>query len=326
MSKYLVTGGAGFIGSHICDALAAAGHEVRVLDNLETGRRENLTHLGEAVELVVGDLRDAATVQRCFEGVTGVFHEAALPSVPRSVEDPFSCNAVNVDGSLNVLIAARDAGAKVVYAGSSSAYGDTEVLPKQEDMPVAPQSPYAAAKVAVEHYLNSFARVYDMEAVILRYFNVFGPRQRNDSPYSGVIAKFCRNALVGETCRVDGDGLQSRDFTYVADVARGNMLAMMSKLPGATTMNLAGGDRISLIDMLDALGELVGHEVPRVHAADRAGDVKHSQADASRAKQLLGFSCEYDFQAGLRKTLDWYRETLAASDDACLDGSVKETA
>lgn len=313
MAKYLVTGGAGFVGSHITDALVAAGHEVRVLDNLETGLRENLAHHDDGVELVVGDIRDASVVKRCFEGVEGVFHEAALPSVPRSVKDPESCNAVNVDGSLNVLIGARDAGAKVVYAGSSSAYGDTEVLPKVEDMPVSPLSPYAAAKVATEHYLASFARVYGMETATLRYFNVFGPRQRNDSPYSGVIAKFCRNALAGETCRIEGDGLQSRDFTYVADVARGNLLAMQTKLPGGSTINLAGGDRISLLDMLDALGKLVGSEVAREHVDPRPGDVKHSQADATRARELLGFTCEYDFASGLEQTLDWYRSSLASA-------------
>lgn len=310
MSKYLVTGGAGFIGSHIVDALVAAGHEVRVLDNLSTGQRCNLEHLGGNVELIEGDLRDMAVVKRSCEGVQGVFHEAALPSVPRSVEDPLTCNAVNVDGSLNVFVAARDVGAKVVYAGSSSAYGDTEVLPKHEAMPVAPLSPYAAAKVATEQYLASFAKVYGMKTVTLRYFNVFGPRQRNDSPYSGVIAKFCRNALEGAACRIEGDGLQSRDFTYVADVARGNLLAMMTDLPGGTTMNLAGGDRISLIEMLDELGRLVGRGIERVHVDPRAGDVKHSQADARRAKDLLGFECAYSFADGLRETLDWYRESL----------------
>ncbi|MCA8972567.1 MAG: SDR family oxidoreductase [Planctomycetes bacterium] len=313
MSKYLVTGGAGFIGSHIVDALISAGHSVRVLDDLSTGQRVNLAHHGDAVELVVGDLRDMETVSRCFEGVRGVFHEAALPSVPRSVEDPLTCNAVNVDGSLNVFVAARDAGAKVVYAGSSSAYGDTEVLPKHEGMPVAPMSPYAAAKVATEQYLASFAKVYGMETVTLRYFNVFGPRQRNDSPYSGVIAKFCRNALQGETCRIEGDGLQSRDFTYVHDVARGNLLAMETALPGGTTMNLAGGDRISLLDMLDELEKLVGHKVERTHVDPRAGDVKHSQADARRAKELLGFTCEHTFASGLRETLDWYRESIGVT-------------
>ncbi|MCB9890285.1 MAG: NAD-dependent epimerase/dehydratase family protein [Planctomycetes bacterium] len=313
MTKYLVTGGAGFIGSHIVDALIHAGHSVRVLDDLSTGQRVNLAHHGDAVELVVGDLRDMATVARCFEGVRGVFHEAALPSVPRSVEDPLTCNAVNVDGSLNVFVAARNAGAKVVYAGSSSAYGDTEVLPKHEGMPVSPMSPYAAAKVATEQYLASFAKVYGMETVTLRYFNVFGPRQRNDSPYSGVIAKFCRNALKGEACRIEGDGLQSRDFTYVHDVARGNLLAMETALPGGTTMNLAGGDRISLLDMLDELENLVGHKVERTHVGSRAGDVKHSQADARRAKALLGFTCEHTFAAGLRETLDWYRESIGAA-------------
>lgn len=313
MAKYLVTGGAGFIGSHITDSLVAAGHEVRVLDNLSTGMRQNLAHHTDGVELVVGDLRDMDTVQRCFEGVSGVFHEAAQASVPRSVEDPLGCNEVNVDGGMNVLVAARDAGAKVVYAGSSSAYGDTEVLPKHESMPVSPQSPYAAAKVATEHYVTSFARVYDMETVTLRYFNVYGPRQRNDSPYSGVIAKFCRNALAGEACRIEGDGLQSRDFTYVADVARGNLLAMTTSLPGGTTMNLAGGDRITLLDMLEELGKLVGSRIERQHVDARKGDVKHSQADATRAGELLGFTCDYDFAAGLRETLDWYRASMADS-------------
>jgi nucleoside-diphosphate-sugar epimerase len=312
MGRYLVTGGAGFVGSHIADHGLALGHEIVALDNLFFGRRENLEAIGlgsnDKLSFVEGDIRDSELVDRLVAECDGIFHEAALPSVPRSVEDPVTSHDVNINGSLNVLLAARKHGTKVVYAGSSSAYGETLELPKHEEMMAAPLSPYAVQKLDVEHYCQAFGRVYGMPSVILRYFNVFGPRQRADSPYSGVIAKFCAMALDGGSCRVDGDGLQSRDFTYVADVARGNWLAMEKELPPGTRMNLAGGSRYSLIDLLDELGKLVGREIPREHGPDRKGDVKHSQAATERARELIGFETEVSFAEGLSRTLDWYRE------------------
>ena len=313
MAKYLVTGGAGFIGSHIVEALLDAGHEVRIFDNLSTGLRENVELFADRVEFHEGDLVDADAVRRAVAGVHGVFHEAALPSVPRSVEDPFSCHDANVTGSMHLLLAARDAGAKVVYAGSSSCYGETEELPKHEGMCVSPCSPYAAAKVAVEHYLECFGRCYNLPTVTVRYFNVFGPRQRSDSPYSGVIAKFCANALSASPCTIFGDGEQSRDFTYVKDVARGNLMAMEQDLPPGTCMNLAGGNRYSLLDLVNALEKLTGTEIERRFEPVRVGDVKHSQADVSRAKELLGFETEWSFEDGLGATLDWYRASQATA-------------
>ncbi|MEZ5989668.1 MAG: SDR family oxidoreductase [Planctomycetota bacterium] len=306
MGRYLITGGAGFVGSHIAEACLAAGHEVRVLDDLSLGLAENLA--GLPVELVEGSILDPARLARCLAGVDGVFHEAAIPSVPRSVEDPVTSFEVNATGTLQVLQAARQAGVRVVYAGSSSAYGDSETLPKREDMPARPLSPCAAAKLAGEQLCQVFARVYGLPTVVLRYFNVFGPRQRADSPYSGVIARFCMAALDGSEVRVDGDGEQSRDFTYVSDVARGNLLAMTSDLPGGTVLNLSGGGRYSLLRLLEVLEGLVGRPIPRRHAAPRPGDVRHSQADVSRARELLGFATEVGFEEGVRSTLDWYRE------------------
>jgi len=313
VGHYLVTGGAGFIGSHITDELLAGGHEVRVVDDLSLGDVANLEHVRGRIDFIEGSVLDVDLLQRAFDGIDGVFHEAALPSVPRSVEDPIGCHAVNATGTINVLDAARKAGAKVVYAGSSSAYGDTSVLPKDEDMRPNPLSPYAAAKLAGEHYLSSFARVYGLRTVTLRYFNVFGPRQRADSPYSGVIAKFCQTALAGGTCFVDGDGEQSRDFTYVEDVARGNILAMEADLPGGTLLNLAGGNRVTLLQLLDSLEALVGGPVAREHRDQRAGDVKHSQAAVERAAESIGFRTEISFDEGLRRTLDWYRSRAASA-------------
>lgn len=302
---FLITGGAGFIGSHLAEACLARGHRVRVLDDLRTGVRANLDGLD--VDFREGDVRDPEALRRAVAGTDGVFHLAAVPSVPRSIQDPLTCHDVNVNGTLQVLLAARDAGAKVVFAGSSSAYGDTEELPKREEMPANPRSPYAAAKVAGEGYVRAFANVYSMPNVVVRYFNVFGPRQRADSPYSGVIAKFCTAALEGETCRVEGDGAQSRDFTYVTDAARGTLLAMERDIPPGEVLNLAGGRRYSLLDLLDVLGELVGTPVARVHTDPRPGDVRHSQAAVEKARALLEFETEVPFRDGLQRTLDWYR-------------------
>jgi UDP-glucose 4-epimerase len=308
----LVTGGAGFIGSWICETLLAAGHFVRVIDDLSSGVADNLP---SAVDLIEADLLDQGALERAMAGVDGVFHQAARPSVPRSVEDPRGSHRANATGTLEVLLAAREAGAKVVYAGSSSAYGDTQELPKHEDMGLAPQSPYAADKVAGELYARVCARVYGVRTVTLRYFNVFGPRQRADSPYSGVIAKFCMNALNGDLCTVHGDGEQSRDFTFVRDVAHGNLLAMEADCPPGAVINLAGGNRYSLLDMLDELERLVGHPIERSFTATRAGDVKHSQAAVEKAAELLGFRAQTSFADGLRETLDWYRNAAGNADE-----------
>ena len=310
MARYLVTGGAGFIGSHIVEACLRAGHEVFALDNLFFGRMENLAgfeDLPGRFEFMEGDILDEACLASAMEGCTGVFHEAALPSVPRSIEEPLASHRVNATGTLKVLLAAREVGAKVVYAGSSSAYGDTEELPKHEDMPVHPGSPYAADKLAGEQMTTVFAKVYGLETVVLRYFNVLGPRQRADSPYSGVIAKFCMNAMAGLSCRVDGDGKQSRDFTYVADVVRGNLLAMEADLASGSVLNLAGGSRYSLLDLLAGLEEILGTSIKVRHGAARTGDVRHSQASVKRIREQLGFVCQCSFQDGLRATVDWYR-------------------
>jgi len=311
MAKYLITGGAGFIGSHIAAALLESGHGVRVIDDLIFGRKENLA--GMDVEFFEGSILDESLLARAVAGVDGVFHEAALPSVPRSVKDPLASHEVNSTGTLRVLMAARDVGAKLVFAASSSSYGDTEVLPKHEDMPVQPLSPYAVAKVYGEQLCSVFGKVYDMETVVLRYFNVFGPRQREDSPYSGVIAKFCAAALNGDAVHIEGDGLQSRDFTYVSDVARGNLLAMETSLPSGTLMNLAGGGRFTLLDLLDALEKIMGRPIVRNHGETRTGDVKHSQASIEKAKSLMGFDTAVSFQDGRELALDWYRSFLSDS-------------
>ncbi len=307
---YLITGGAGFIGSHLAACCLERGHGVRVLDDLRTGLESNLEGLD--LEFLRGDIREERTVREAVKGVAGVFHLAALPSVPRSIKDPWTSHDVNVNGTLRVLLAAREEGAKVVFAGSSSAYGDTEELPKREEMAARPQSPYAASKVAGENYVRVFARVFGMPNVVVRYFNVFGPRQRADSPYSGVIAKFCRAALEGEVCRIDGDGGQSRDFTYVEDAARGTYLAMERDVPGGEVLNLAGGNRYSLLQLLEALSDLVGKEIPREFGDPRPGDVRHSQAEVSKAEELLGFRTRVDFREGLGRTLDWYRSKRPA--------------
>jgi UDP-glucose 4-epimerase len=242
-------------------------------------------------------------------GVAGVFHQAAMPSVPRSITDPATTHEVNATGTLRVLLAAQRAGAKVVYAGSSSVYGDSQVLPKSEDMTPAPKSPYAAQKLMGEHYCTVFAHVHGLRTVTLRYFNVFGPRQRADSPYSGVIAKFCLQGLAGTPCVLDGDGQQSRDFTYVADVVRGNLLAMQRDVPPGTVLNLAGGGRITLLELLATLEAILGRPIERRLAPPRPGDVKHSQAAVERARQVLGFRTEVAFRAGLERTLAWYMES-----------------
>ena len=309
MAKYLVTGVAGFIGRSIAAALLARGETVRGIDSFITGRRENLFGL-EAMEFVEGDLADPAACAEVCRGVEIVFHEAALASVPRSVADPVATNVNCVDATLNLLVAAREAGVRrVVYAGSSSAYGDTPTLPKHEGMMPNPISPYAVAKLAGEHYMRVFARVYGMETVVLRYFNVFGPYQDPTSHYSGVLAVFCRRMLAGEQPTIYGDGEQSRDFTYIDNVVHANLLAAgapAEKVSGRT-MNTATGARITLNETFRLLRELTGYEGEPAYANPRAGDIRDSLADIGLAGELLGYQPVVDFREGLRRTVEWYR-------------------
>ena len=306
---YLVTGGAGFIGSHITEALVKRGDRVRVLDSLITGKRENLRHLADKIEFIEGDIRDAAETRSAMEGVGIVFHEAAIPSVPRSVADPQLNHDANSNGTFNVLMAAREAGVKrLVYAASSSAYGETEVLPKREDMPPSPLSPYAAAKLFGEYYCQVFTRVYGLETVCLRYFNVFGPRQDPNSPYSGVISKFVTALLKGETPVIFGDGEQSRDFTYVANVVDANLRAAEAPDASGQVMNMGIGQRITLNQLLAELQTILGTNLAPRYEEPRTGDVRHSLADISRAEQLLGYRPIVELAEGLQHTVAWYRE------------------
>lgn len=311
MAKYLVTGVAGFIGRSIAAALLKRGESVRGIDSFITGKRANLIGL-EAMEFIEGDLADPAICARACEGIEIVFHEAALASVPRSVADPVSTNTNCVTATLNLLVAARDAGVRrVIYAGSSSAYGDTPTLPKVETMLPNPISPYAVAKLACEHYLCSFARVYGMETVVLRYFNVFGPHQDPASQYSGVLAVFCRKMLAGEQPSIYGDGEQTRDFTYIDNVVSANLLAAAApaeKVSGRV-MNTATGSRITLNDTFRILCDLIGYQGKPLYLEPRNGDIRDSLADISLATELLDYKPIVDFREGLRRTVDWYRES-----------------
>lgn len=309
MASYLVTGVAGFIGRSIAAALLARGDTVRGIDNFITGKRANLTGL-EAMEFIEGDLADPAACSRACAGVEIVFHEAALASVPRSVADPVATNVNCVDATLNLLVAARAAGVRrVVYAGSSSAYGDTPTLPKQEGMLPNPISPYAVAKLAGEQYMRVFARVYGLETVVLRYFNVFGPHQDPTSHYSGVLAIFCRKMLAGEQPTIFGDGEQSRDFTYIDNVVHANLLAATapSEMVSGQMMNLATGSRITLNQTFELLRELTGYSGLPAYAPSRSGDIRHSLADIHLAGKLLGYKPQVDFREGLKRTVEWYR-------------------
>ena len=310
--RYLVTGGAGFIGSNIAEALVKRGHRVRVFDNLLTGSRGNLAAIGE-VDFVEGDLRDPAAVARAVEGVDGVFHQAALRSVPRSVDDPMSSNEVNITGTLNLLMACRAAKVgRVVYASSSSVYGDDPALPKVETLPTNPISPYAISKLGAEHYCRTFARLYGLETVSLRYFNVFGPRQNPESIYSAVIPRFLEQALKHEPLEVHGDGLQSRDFTYIDNVVQGNVRAMETPGVGGEVFNIACNTRHSLLDIAEAIGRFLGRTLERRHVASRAGDVKHTLADISKAQSRLGYAPTVDFAEGMQLTCEYFVKRVAA--------------
>jgi UDP-glucose 4-epimerase len=307
MATCLVTGGAGFIGSHLVEALLARGHTVRVLDNFSTGRRANLAHLRECIDLRVGDLADLEAVRAAARGVEVVFHQGALASVPRSVADPAATHQACATGTLHVLTAAREAGARrIVYAASSSAYGASARLPKHETDPTLPLSPYAVAKLAGEQYCAAFTHVYGLETVRLRYFNVFGPRQPPDSPYAAVIPLFMQALLEGRPPTIHGDGQQSRDFTFIDDVVQANLLAAEAPGVAGKVYNIACGRRTSLLELVARMNALLGTDIRPVHDEPRPGDVRHSQADIAAARADLGYSPRVDINEGLRRCLEHF--------------------
>ena len=313
MPSYLVTGGAGFIGSHLTEALLGRGARVRVADSFITGKRENLAHLS-GIELVEGDLADLDVARRAVDGVDYVLHQAAIPSVPRSVKDPIESNRANVVAALNVLVAARDAKVKrLVYAGSSSAYGNTPTLPKREDMAPNPLSPYALQKLVAEQYCQLFTALYGLETVTIRYFNVFGPRQDPGSPYSGVISLFATAVLDNRQPIIYGDGGQTRDFTYVANVVDGVLRACEAPAASGEVINVATGGRISLNELLAVMNRLTGRSLEAIHKEPRAGDVRDSQADIGKAERLLGYRPTVSLEDGLRQTLDWARAARSSA-------------
>jgi UDP-N-acetylglucosamine/UDP-N-acetyl-alpha-D-glucosaminouronate 4-epimerase len=310
MAKYLVTGAAGFIGSSLVRALLDRGDEVRGIDNLSTGKRENLSEVLKHMDFRQVDILDLDATREACTGVDYVFHEAAIPSVPKSVLDPLGSNRANADGTLNVLVAARDAKVKrVVYAASSSAYGDTPTLPKHEAMNPNPISPYAVAKLTGEYYMISFYRCYGLETVSLRYFNIFGPRQDPSSPYSGVLAKFSMQMLRGEQPTIFGDGEQSRDFNYIDNAVSANLLACSAPAAecAGRMFNVATGRRATLNETFELLKPLTGYTGAVKYAPERGGDIKHSLADITLAQKHLGYKPLVSFEEGLRRTVDWYR-------------------
>lgn len=309
MAQFLVTGGAGFIGSNLVDALLERGESVRVLDDFSTGKRANLEAYAGRIDVVEGSIVDIDVCRRAVAHVDYVLHLAALPSVPRSVEDPAGTNAVNVDGTVNMLTAARDAGVKrFVFAASSAAYGDNPKLPKTEDLVPSPLSPYAVQKVAGEHYCRIFHSLYGFETVALRYFNVFGPRQDPQSQYAAVVPKFITMFLRNEAPVIDGDGAQSRDFTYIANVVHANLLACHApKEAAGQVFNIACGEQISVKELAEQVQRMTGATVAAAHGPARAGDVKHSRADIAKARRLLGFEPVVPFQASLERVVEWYR-------------------
>jgi len=315
-AKYLVTGGAGFIGSHVVTRLVELDESVRVIDNHLTGRPSNLEHVAEHVEIIEGDIRDPEALRRSMEGVDVVFHLAALPSVPRSIADPVPTHDINVMGTLQVLVAARDASVRrVINSSSSSIYGDSEVLPKHEGLPPHPKSPYAASKRAAEEMCRIFWEVYGLETVSLRYFNVFGPRQDPTSQYSAVLPKFITAYLRGEAPTIYGDGEQTRGFTYVGNVVRANLLAAAANASGVVgeVFNIAGDERHSINEIAGIVHDLVGASEgvrPR-YVEERAGDVRHSWADVSKAQRRLGYRVETNTRDGLAETVEWFRTRMA---------------
>jgi nucleoside-diphosphate-sugar epimerase len=304
----LVTGGAGFIGSNLTKALLEAGHSVRILDNFSTGKRENLGPFQDKIELIEGDLRSYHIVHEAVRDIEVVFHQGALPSVPRSINDPITTNQVNVEGTLNILDAAKDAGVRrVIYASSSSIYGENPALPKQEDMTPLPISPYAVAKLAGEKYCQAFTRSYGLETVALRYFNVFGTGQDPKSQYAAVIPLFITAFLDGSQIRINGDGEQSRDFTFIDNVVQANMKAATAENASGEVFNVACGDRTSLNQILDNLRKVTEVDVEVIYGQDRPGDVKHSLADITKARNILGYMPAVTAEEGLRRSVIWYR-------------------
>ncbi len=307
MKKFLVTGGAGFIGSNLTQTLLEGGHTVRVLDNMATGREENLSEVIDSIEYIDGDIRVTDTVKRAVTGMDYVIHLAALGSVPRSVADPATTHDVNATGTLNVLIASKEAGVRrVVCASSSSVYGDTPVLPKEESMNTAPMSPYAVSKLTAEQYCRVFHMVYGLETVAMRYFNIYGRRQDPHSQYSAVIPKFIDALLKGEAPTIHGDGEQSRDFTYVDDCNQANYKACITEGAGGSYMNIGAGGRTSINELYEKIRAGLNVEISALHSDPRAGDVKHSHADISKATATIGYAPQFNIESGIEATLKWY--------------------
>jgi len=312
MSLFLVTGGAGFIGSHLTAALVSRGKAVRVVDNFSTGRRKNLAPVLDRIELIEGDLRDREVCRRAVAGVSVVLHEAAIPSVPKSVADPETSHTANVDATFNLLLAARDAGVKrFVYAASSSAYGDTEISPKHEKIPPAPKSPYAVAKLVGEYYCRAFYDCFKLQTVSLRYFNVFGPRQDPKSQYAAAIPAFVTAVLQDRPPIVFGDGEQSRDFTYIENVIEANLLAAGAPETHGEVVNVACGQAVSINAIIRRINEVLGKNVQPTYAPPRAGDVRNSLADVRRAREVIGYEPKVTFDEGLRRSIQWYVENVA---------------
>ena len=311
---FLVTGGAGFIGSNIAGTLAERGGRVRVVDDLSTGYEENIEEIGGRVDFIRASVTDQDAMRRALDGVEVVFHEAAIPSVPRSVDNPLETHRACVDGTFSILAAAREAGVRrVVYAASSSVYGDQPTLPKVEDMAPQPLSPYAAAKLVGEYYCQVWTRTYGLETVCLRYFNVFGPRQDPSSQYSGVISRFIDALSTGDRPVIYGDGEQSRDFTYISNAVDANLLAAESVRAVGKVINVANGQRVTLNELLDRLKQITGRaEAEAEHRDSRVGDVRHSLADITRARELLGYEPQVGLEEGLRRTIDWWRQSRFA--------------
>ena len=311
MGRYVVTGGAGFIGSHIVEELLLRNEKVAIIDNFSTGKRDNVKPFEGTAEIIDTDLANAKNLAQIIKGADYVIHQAAIPSVPKSIIDPVKSHHANVNGTLQLLVACREAGVKrVVYASSSSLYGDSPTLPKHEGMMPNPLSPYGAQKLFAEMYCQVFTKAYGLETVSLRYFNVFGPRQDATSQYSGVLALFIPAVLQGRRPTIYGDGEQSRDFTYVKNVVEANLLACKAPGVGGQVFNVACGDRITVNSMLQQINKITGKDISPVYAEARAGDIKHSQADVRLAKERIGYHAKVSFEEGLRNTIDWYRDNL----------------
>jgi len=309
MNKYLVTGGAGFIGSHIAEELIKRGHDVRIIDNFLTGKRENIASFLDNIEFIEGDIRDVDTCRQSLEGVDFVLHQAALPSVPRSIEDPILTSEINIEGTLNLLVASRDAGIKkFVFASSTAVYGDDPRLPKEEGMEGTPLSPYAVSKITGEKYCQVFSQIYDLPTICLRYFNVFGPRQDPFSQYAAVVPNFITKMLKGESPTIFGDGEQSRDFTYVSNVVGANLLAAEAQNVSGEIFNIACGERITVNSLAIKINELLGKDISPVHDEPRPGDIGHSLADISKARKMLKYEPLVSLDEGVEKTIRWYQE------------------